>query len=107
MPRPQPSRVRAVPTIFDVTDATTNGGFAGLTNLTVSGGEGIGVDADNAVLIMSGVTVARTPPALDRGAGVHNDGQLWATNVYLHRQQRSSTEGGGAVQRRRLGPPER
>ncbi len=80
--------------VFDVTDATANGGFAGLTNLTVSGGEGIGVDADNAVLIMSGATVANAS-GINLGAGVHNDGQLWATTSTF--TGNSALEEGGAL----------
>ena len=77
----------------DTAGSSSLGGFAALTNITLSGGKGVSVNSSNGTLEMdgSGITGAS---ALD-GAAVDNDGQFWATNSSF--TDNKATDDGGAI----------
>ncbi len=66
--------------VLDVDTATSSslGGFAALTNITLSGGKGVSVNSPNGILEMDGSGITGSSASV--GAGVYNEGQLWATN---------------------------
>ena len=71
-------------TVVDVTqDASANGSFLQLTNVTLlgNGGEVIDIEDGNDVVNLSGSTVASGSQANGYGGGIFNDGQLWATST--------------------------
>ena len=63
----------------DTAAAASLGGFGQLTNVTLSGGEGVSVNSSNGTLVASGAGITGSSGATDGGA-VYNNGQFWATN---------------------------
>ena len=79
---------------IDTAAAASLGGFGQLTNVTLSGGEGVSVNSSNGTLVMSGAGITGSRGAAEGGA-VDDSGQFWATNSGF--TDNTGVEDGGAI----------
>ena len=79
---------------IDTAASASLGGFGQLTNITLSGGEGVSVDSSNGTLVMSGAGITGSRGASEGGA-VYNSGQLWATDSGF--TNNTVSDDGGAI----------
>jgi predicted outer membrane repeat protein len=69
------------------------GGFGEITNLTLNGGTGLNVGSSNGTLVMTGSGINGANDG--SGAGLYNNGQVWATNSTFTNNVSNSS--GGAI----------